>query len=231
MAPRLGWPRHVPQGPHALLLPARSVAPHAHPPRVTRWKTDHLSVAAYDYGVHNPLISRVVARLLWNYDIRHLHQAIAAQDPSALTLDVPCGGGIAVRDNPRHVGVDLSWTMLTRARRKTKTLLQADIYALPFRDSTFDACVTYNGLHCLPDPAAAVQELARVLRPGGTLRGTTLVRKTTRRTEALYTFMHRQGIFGPSGTLADLHTWLTQAGLSDIHLTPNGAVTGFTARK
>ncbi|MFI0486500.1 class I SAM-dependent methyltransferase [Actinomadura sp. 9N215] len=196
-----------------------------------RWKTGHLSVTGYDYAVQNPVLGRIAARLLWNYDIRHLHQAIAAQDPSALTLDIPCGGGIAVRDNPRHVGVDLSRTMLNRARRKTKTLLQADIYALPFPTSTFDLCVTYNGLHCLPDPAPAVAELARVLRPGGTLRGTTLVRNTGRRTEALYAFMRRQGIFGPSGTLADLRSWLTSAGLTDVHLSPNGAMAGFTARR
>ncbi|MFI0412182.1 class I SAM-dependent methyltransferase [Actinomadura sp. 3N508] len=198
---------------------------------MTHWKTARLTVAAYDYGVQNPFISRAAARLLWSYDIRHLHQAIAAQDPDALTLDIPCGGGIAVRDNPRHIAVDLSRTMLTRARRKTTNLLQADIYALPFPDATFDACVTYNGLHCLPDPARAITELTRVLRPGGTLRGTTLIRNTSRRTEALYTVMHRQGIFGPSGGLTDLHTWLTNAGLTDIHLTPNGAMTGFTARK
>ncbi|WUH99266.1 class I SAM-dependent methyltransferase [Spirillospora sp. NBC_00431] len=196
-----------------------------------RWKTGHLSLTAYDFIVQNRVLARPAARLLWNYDIRHLHQAIAAQDPSALTLDVPCGGGNAVTANPRHVAVDFSRTMLDRARRKTKTLLQADIYALPFPDSTFDLCVTYNGLHCLPDPAPAVAELARVLRPGGTLRGTTLVRDTGRRTDALYSFMRRQGIFGPSGTLTDVRTWLTTAGLTDVHLYPNGAVTGFTARK
>lgn len=197
----------------------------------SRWQTGSLSITGYDFVVQNRFLAGPAARLLWNYDIRHLHQAIAAQDPSALTLDIPCGGGIAVTDNPRHVGVDLSRTMLDRARRKTKTLLQADIYALPFPDSTFDLCVTYNGLHCLPDPAAAVIELARVLRPGGTLRGTTLVRNTSRRTDTLYAFMRRQGIFGPSGTITDLRTWLTSAGLTDIHLAPNGAMAGFTARK
>ncbi|TYC15479.1 class I SAM-dependent methyltransferase [Actinomadura syzygii] len=163
--------------------------------------------------------------------MRHLHQAIAAQDPAALTLDIPCGGGVAVRDNPRHIAADLSRTMLDRARRKTSALVQADIYALPFPSETFDACVTYNGLHCLPDPAAAVLELTRVLRPGGTLQGTTLILGTSRRTDALYALLRRRGYFGPSGTLTDLRTWLTTAGLTDVHLAPNGAVAGFTARR
>ncbi|TDD27778.1 class I SAM-dependent methyltransferase [Actinomadura sp. KC06] len=194
-----------------------------------RWKTDRFSAALYDFAVQNRPLSRLGARVLWNYDITHLRQSIAAAPADALTLDIPCGGGLAVRDNPRHVAADLSWTMLTRARRKTKTLLQADIYALPFADSTFDLCLTYNGLHCLPDPAAALRELTRVLRPGGTLRGTTLVRGTSR--DFLYKLMKRLGAFGPSGTTADLHDWLTSAGLTSIALTPSGAVTGFTARK
>jgi ubiquinone/menaquinone biosynthesis C-methylase UbiE len=194
-----------------------------------RWKTERLEASVYDYAVQNPFLSRLGARVLWNYDITHLRQNIAAQDPTALTLDIPCGGGLAVGDNPRHIAADLSWTMLTRARRKTSTLLQADIYALPFPDATFDACVTYNGLHCLPDPPAAVAELTRVLRPGGTLRGTTIVRGTSR--DPVIKLMQRKGLFGPSGTISDVRTWLTSAGLTNIILTPSGAVTGFTAQR
>lgn len=194
-----------------------------------RWKTDRLSAAFYDFAVQNNTLSRLGARILWNYDITHLRDSIAAAPADVLTLDIPCGGGLAVRGNPRHVAADLSWTMLTRARRRTNTLLQADIYALPFPTSTFDVCLTYNGLHCLPDPAAAIRELTRVLRPGGRLQGTTLVRGTSR--DPLLNLMRRLGIFGPSGTTTDLHNWLTSAGLTDITLTPSGAVTGFTARK
>ncbi|WP_165950569.1 class I SAM-dependent methyltransferase, partial [Actinomadura sp. GC306] len=94
----------------------------------------------YDIAVQNPLLSRLGARTLWSYDIDDLRQSIAAQDPTALTLDIPCGGGIAASGNPRHVAADLSRTMLKRARRRTNTLLQANIYALPFPPSTFDAC-------------------------------------------------------------------------------------------
>lgn len=195
------------------------------------WRTASLQAALYDYTVQHPLLSRLGARALWSYDIGHLHRSIAAQDPTALTLDIPCGGGLAAGTNPRHVAADLSHTMLKRARHRTKTLLQADIYALPFPPSTFDLCVTYNGLHCLDDPAAALRELTRVLRPGGTLQGTTLVRGTSRRHDAQITALQRLGVFGSPGTATDLHTWLTSAGLTDITLTRSGAVTGFTARK
>jgi len=193
------------------------------------WKTAPLLATLYDVAVQNRPLSRLGARALWNYDITHLHTAIAAQDPSALTLDIPCGGGLAVRDNPRHVAADLSHTMLKRARRKTTTLVQADIYNLPFPTSTFDRCLTYNGLHCLEDPQAALKELTRVLRPGGTLQGTTLVRGAGR--DPLIKLFQHQGAFGNPGTAADLRTWLETALLTDITLTTSGAVTAFTARK
>ncbi|WP_067450403.1 class I SAM-dependent methyltransferase [Actinomadura macra] len=194
-----------------------------------RWKTDRLPAAMYDYAVQNGPISHIGARLLWGYDISHLRQNIEAQDPDALTLDIPCGGGIAIQDNPRHVAADLSRTMLDRARGRGAALVQTDINKLPFPSSTFDLCVTYNGLHCLPDPENAIRELSRVLRPGGTLRGTTIVRGAGR--DRVITALRRLNLFGPTGTRSDLRRWLTSAGLTDVHLTPSGAVTGFTARK
>ncbi|MFD0684068.1 class I SAM-dependent methyltransferase [Actinomadura fibrosa] len=195
------------------------------------WRTEHLQAAAYDFAVQHKPLARLGARLLWSYDVRHLWRSIESL-PRTLTLDVPCGGGLAIRDNPHHVAADLSPIMLARARRKNPTaLLQADITNLPFASSTFETCVTYNGLHCVEDPANAVAELARVLRPGGTLHGTTVVRGTTRRHETLIALMRHLNLFGPSGTTSDLRGWLVSAGLTDIALTPSGAVTGFTARK
>ncbi|MEU8118636.1 methyltransferase domain-containing protein [Spirillospora sp. NPDC049024] len=193
------------------------------------WKTAPLLASLYDFAVQNRALSRLGARALWNYDINDLQTLIAAQDSSALTLDIPCGGGLAVTDNPRHVAADISPTMLKRARRKTTTLVQADIYNLPFPTSTFDACLTYNGLHCLEDPQAALHELTRVLRPGGTLQGTTLVKAAGR--DPLIKLFQHQGVFGNPGTRADLQTWLETTPLTDITLTTSGAVTAFTARK
>ncbi|MEU5995916.1 class I SAM-dependent methyltransferase [Spirillospora sp. NPDC047418] len=193
------------------------------------WQTATTLSTLYDKAVQSRTLAPLGARALWNYDIENLRGAIAAQDPNALTLDIPCGGGLAVDDNPRHVAADISRPMLTRARRRTNTLLQTDIYALPFAPATFDACVTYNGLHCLDDPPAAIAELTRVLRPGGTLTGTTITTGTNR--DPLIKLFQRLDIFGTPGTPADLRTWLTSAGLTDIEITPSGAVTGFTARK
>jgi len=71
----------------------------------------------------------------------------------------------------RYVAADISAYMLERARREAYRLevqdvvefVEADVTALEFADASFDLCVTYNGLHCLPDPRAALGELAGVL--------------------------------------------------------------------
>jgi len=45
----------------------------------------------------------------------------------------------------------------------------ADLRALPFRDAVFDACLNIVTLEHIPDPAAALAEIARTLKPGGKL--------------------------------------------------------------
>jgi ubiquinone/menaquinone biosynthesis C-methylase UbiE len=49
------------------------------------------------------------------------------------------------------------------------TFTVADVAALPFMDATFDLIVSSMSLHHWAEPAAGVQELRRVLRPGGRL--------------------------------------------------------------
>jgi ubiquinone/menaquinone biosynthesis C-methylase UbiE len=89
-------------------------------------------------------------------------------------LDIPCGGGFALRvlrpgQPVRYVAADISPHMLGRAREVARGMrapdaiefVEADVTALQFDDASFDLCVTYNGLHCLPDPRAALAELTR----------------------------------------------------------------------
>jgi SAM-dependent methyltransferase len=49
------------------------------------------------------------------------------------------------------------------------TAVQGDALALPFADATFDRVIASEVLEHIPDDAAAMRELARVLRPGGTM--------------------------------------------------------------
>ena len=94
-------------------------------------------------------------------------------------LEIGCGQGPLVNHLPARgasmVGIDMSRSSLERAAAGARELgwgdrvrlLQADAERLPFPDDTFDAVVSFGVLHHTPDTASAVQEIGRVLRPGG----------------------------------------------------------------
>jgi ubiquinone/menaquinone biosynthesis C-methylase UbiE len=157
-------------------------------------------------------------------------------------LDVPCGGGVAFRGVPRgaglrYVAADLSRLMLGRARAEARrrgldaTFAGVSVDRLPFADGSFDRCLTYNGLHCLPDPAGALVEMARVLRPGGVLSGSAVVTGAGRRQDALIALLRARGDFGRPGSLAGLRGWLDGAGLESVEVTATGALACFSAVK
>jgi ubiquinone/menaquinone biosynthesis C-methylase UbiE len=91
-------------------------------------------------------------------------------------LDVACGTGIVARTAAERagpaghvIGLDLNEAMLTVARRVRPDLdwRQGDAASLPFPDDAFHAVLCQSGLMFVPDPAVAVREMARVVRPGG----------------------------------------------------------------
>lgn len=95
-------------------------------------------------------------------------------------LDVGCGtGGLLERLAARideGLGVDASRDMLALARTRLAerglshiAVRQADMYRLPLADSSFDAVTLQMVLHYAEDPAVALAETARVLRPGGVM--------------------------------------------------------------
>jgi SAM-dependent methyltransferase len=94
-----------------------------------------------------------------------------------VTLDVGSGPGNVTASLARAagpdglaLGVDISEPMLARAVRAEAGpnvgFLRADAQRLPFRDETFDAVVSIAMLQLIPEPAAALAEMVRVLRPG-----------------------------------------------------------------
>jgi SAM-dependent methyltransferase len=66
----------------------------------------------------------------------------------------------------RCIGVDRSAAMCDRARQRGATVLQGDAYDLPFGDAAFSGGRADRTFQHLDDPAAAVRELVRVVRPG-----------------------------------------------------------------
>jgi demethylmenaquinone methyltransferase/2-methoxy-6-polyprenyl-1,4-benzoquinol methylase len=101
--------------------------------------------------------------------------------PASRVLDVATGpGGVAfavrASTGAEVVGADLTRPMLLRAlaniARRGEAhvrLVQARGEELPFRDGSFDAVTFSYLLRYVADPAATVSELARVVRPGGTM--------------------------------------------------------------
>lgn len=81
-------------------------------------------------------------------------------------LDVGCGQGELARHLPpgAWVGVDRSATMLARAPEPS---VRAEATALPFADASFGSLALLYVLYHLPEPARALAEARRVLRPGG----------------------------------------------------------------
>ncbi len=73
-------------------------------------------------------------------------------------------------DDTAYIGCDLSKAELTLAASQGRTgMVLADINRLPLADSCADAALSSMGLMLAVKPQRALDELARVLRPGGTL--------------------------------------------------------------
>lgn len=103
-------------------------------------------------------------------------------DAGDAVLDVGCGTGddvmaMALGDaTPRvAVGLDRSFTMTAESRARGRDAggrclwIAGDAATVPFADATFDACRCERLLMHVPCPAGVVDELVRVLRPGGRL--------------------------------------------------------------
>jgi demethylmenaquinone methyltransferase/2-methoxy-6-polyprenyl-1,4-benzoquinol methylase len=95
--------------------------------------------------------------------------------PGDRVLDAACGTGdlaiIATKHGAKVTGLDFSEQMLVRARRKGPELdwVQGDLLALPFEDDSFDAATVGFGIRNVSDLQRGIDELRRVLKPGGRL--------------------------------------------------------------
>jgi len=98
--------------------------------------------------------------------------------PDSLAVDVCCGTGDLALELGRYsagkvIGTDFCRPMLQRAREKAARrlrpvfFLEADTLALPFRDGSLDLVSVAFGFRNLADHAHGLQEMRRVLKPGG----------------------------------------------------------------
>ena len=200
--------------------------------------------AAYSAYMERPHLSRVLGRAFWGGDTKAYYESMAAIGETAdgaTIVDCPCGAGPAFRAldpgrEVRYVAADLSPAMLRRARRQAARrgldgieFVESKAEELPLEDASADLFLSVWGLHCFPDPAAAVAEIGRVLKPGGRLVGASFVRGPSLRQRL--TLRPHRGDFGPMGTEADLLGWLDAADLEPISSKRSGLYMFFEARR
>lgn len=214
-------------------------------PGLGGWSDDPLWGTVYDWSVEHPHAGGLLWRLGAGSDLRLLYDAaseIGRLPADSRVLDVPCGGGVALRglrpgQGVDYVAADISALMLERtmdaARRRDVaeqvTPREADVAALPDDDASYDLVVSFTGLHCFPDPERAVVEMVRVLRPGGVLTGSAVLNDTGARFEPLRRVGRLAGVLGPCCTRAELTRWLEREGMTDVVLRQSGALVYFRA--
>lgn len=158
--------------------------------------------------------------------------------PAPSALDCACGTGrlaaaLYRAGALRVTGADFSERMLAAARQRHPEIafVRADVAALPFDDSVFDAATIGFGLRNLAEPGDGLREMVRVVRPGGRVAVLEAVRPSSRvgellsqagprlsgllsRDRAAYRYLSEtvRG-FASAGELAD---WLVQAGLTGV---------------
>ena len=204
------------------------------------WGADPLWGTVYDWMVEHPVAGGALWRVGMGSNLRRLYDTadeISRQPAGSRVLDVPCGGGVALRglrpgQQVSYVAADISRRMLDRTAAAARergvddqvSTSLADVGALPFGDGTFDLVVSLTGLHCFPDPRQAVLEMGRVLRPGGVLTGSAVLNDTGLRFEPLRRAGRASRLIGPSGSAGDVRRWLGEAGLSEVSVVTDGAL-------
>jgi len=159
--PEEGWNQELLRNPHAV-ADKRG--------RVQRM----FSAIAPSYDINNRLHSLWMDQL-W----RRKAVALAKVRPEDQVIDVACGtGDLSIRFGTkagRVIGVDFTYAMLPIARSKAVeanspaeiSYINGDALALPLPDACADIVSIAFGIRNVIDPAAALHEFYRVLRPGG----------------------------------------------------------------
>jgi ubiquinone/menaquinone biosynthesis C-methylase UbiE len=195
--------------------------------------------------MERPRLSRLIGRAIWGGDSKVCYESMsaAAEAPDGGTVvDCPCGAGPALRAVPadgsvRYVGVDLSPAMIHRARKRAAArgltapeFVEADAAEIPLPSASADVFLSFWGLHCFADPAAALSEAARVLVPGGRLVGSAFVRGRDNLRQRLL-IRPDFGDFGRVGTQGEVESWLAEACFERVVVERSGPMLFFDARK
>jgi SAM-dependent methyltransferase len=151
--------------------------------------------------------ARVVAGLIKNYG-------------EAPFLDAGCGTGLNLRNLPvGSAGLDINPRNIDVVRRRMPMAraVVGDVEAMPFDDAAFATVICTEVLEHVPNPRLAIDEIARVLRPGGILIGSVPARSLIWRFRFLSSTCPHEEPFHNQYTVSEVRTLL--AGWSIERLT------------
>jgi SAM-dependent methyltransferase len=139
---------------------------------------------ARELGYPEPELARVPDATVESFAGVANHWALGRVEPGAVVLDLGCGAGtdllIAAQmtgSAGRVIGVDMTCAMLDRARESAEAmglgnveLHESLIEALPLADASVDVVISNGVIDLVADKDAVLDEIDRVLRPGGRLQ-------------------------------------------------------------
>ena len=157
-------------------------------------------------------------RQFFGEGVRRAAIAAAGVKPGMVVADVGTGTGflaeLALEAGARVIGIDISDGMLaqvsSRFAGRAFEARRADEGPLPLQAGEVDAVVGNMVLHHAEDPPAAIADMARALRPGGTL---VITDADTHTHEWLRTEQHDRWL---GFERADVAAWFRAAGLEDV---------------
>jgi demethylmenaquinone methyltransferase/2-methoxy-6-polyprenyl-1,4-benzoquinol methylase len=148
---------------------------------VDRTVGDRTAHAKSLFAPLGPTYDRYASLLSYGQDPRWRRFLVSRVEagPADRVLDVATGTGAVAAELVRQkgcsvVGLDQSPDMLAEARRRLNgqvELVEGNASDLPFADGEFDALTFTYLLRYVDDPPETLRELARVVRPGGTIAG------------------------------------------------------------
>jgi ubiquinone/menaquinone biosynthesis C-methylase UbiE len=120
--------------------------------------------------------NRFLLQAQWTKALRLYFFDLIQIDPADKILDIGCGTGALLPDleslSPATIyGADVSQSHLEQALQTSQEsiLIGADVHHLPFIENEFDMVVSHYFLMWIGDASHAIQELCRVIKPGGYL--------------------------------------------------------------